>query len=167
MKVLSFAICTILTLTTHPIAAKTLEGQWQVKGSDVIVGLSTNPQMPGGSKNIFLIVKYASEFNCKPVVSLLVMTGTKLGTPTKQKTSKSKKNQLVVGVGSKEYTNETKMTEYTNGFELAMFGARELIDSLSDNSQRMYARVGELELLSFSRVANFNSASRQAKVNCN
>jgi hypothetical protein len=150
----------------HPVVAKSLEGQWQVKGSDAIVGLSTNPQMPGNSKNIFLIVKYSSDFNCKPVISLLVMTGTKLGTPTKQKTSKSRKNQLVVGVGPKEHTNETKMTEYTNGIELAMLGTRELIDSLSDNNQRIYARVGELELVSFSRVANFNSASRQAKANC-
>lgn len=144
----------------------TWNGKWESKGSDVIIGLSTDPKNPDYAKNSFLIIGYSNRFNCSPVVSSLIINGQKLGSPISQKTSKSKKNQLVITVGAKEFTNETKLTEYTNGMELAMRGSLELVDALSNSNIPFSAKIGTLTVINFSGASGFEVANRQAKMNC-
>ena len=60
------------------------------------------------------MIGYSKKHDCEPVVSVLVIKGQNIGKPINQKTSKSKKNQLIIKVGSQEFTEETKLTEYTS-----------------------------------------------------
>jgi len=94
------------------------------------------------------------------------MNGQKIGSPVKQRTSKSKKNQLIVTVGSQEFTNETKLTEYTNGVELAMRWSQDFVDALANKNTPFSAKVGTTKILEFSKASGFDLANRQAKVNC-
>jgi len=142
-------------------------GKWDSKGSDAIIGLSTDPQNPDAANNAFLIIGYSRKFGCIPVVSVLILKGQSLGSPYEQKTSKSKKNQLVVTVGSREFTGETKFTKYTNGAELAMQGSQAIIDALSNGNAPILAKVGATSLLNFARASEFNLANQKAEKNCN
>ena len=141
-------------------------GNWQSKGGDVIIALSTKPDNPDMGKNGYLIIGYSKKFECQPVVSSLVIQGQKLGSGIKQKTSKSLKNQLVVKVDGKEYTAETKMTEYTNGVELAMRSPDGLIEALSAPSSLFEARIGKLVLFEPTKATSFAGANAKAKSNC-
>jgi hypothetical protein len=94
-------------------------GRWESKGNDVVIGLSSEPNNPQLGKNSLLVIGYSKKNNCNPVVSVLVIKGQSIGTPISQKTSKSKKNQLILNVGSQEFSTETKLTEYTNAVEFA------------------------------------------------
>ena len=142
-------------------------GRWDFKGADAIIGLSSDPQHPDNAKNSLFVIGYSKKFSCMPVVSILVIIGQKLGSPLDQKTSKSKKNQLIITVDKREFTDETKMTTYTNGMELAMRGSPELIDALSNANNSFYARIGTTTMLNFSKASGFELANRQARINCN
>ena len=71
-------------------------GKWESKGSDVVIGLSSEPNNPQIAKNSLLVIGYSKKHDCKPVVSVLVIKGQNIGQPINQKTFKSKKNQLIV-----------------------------------------------------------------------
>ena len=141
-------------------------GSWQAKGSDAIIGLSTEPENPNNGKNAFLIIGYSKKFDCKPVVSSLVMNGQKVGSPIRQKTSKSLKSQLIVRVDGKEFTAETKMTEYSNGVELAMRSPDGLIEALSSPSGLFTAYIGKSTTFEPTKANAFSAANAKAKANC-
>lgn len=141
-------------------------GRWEHKNGDVVVGLSSNPQNPVNAKNSLIVIGYFKNMGCSPVVSVLVLNGQSLGQPVKQKTSKSKKNQLVITVNGKDFSNETKMTEYTSGMELAMHGENSLINALSDPTASFSARIGKTTILDFSSASGFKQANQFAKANC-
>ena len=164
---LSRVFCIILLAGMHNSLLANWNGRWESKGADALIGLSTDPQNPDLAKNAFLIIGYSKKFNCSPVVSVLVLNGQKVGTPVKQRTSKSKKNQLIVTADSKVFSDETKLTEYTNGMEMAMRGSQELVNALSNNNTPLSARVGSTVILDFSSASGFEIANRRAKANCN
>jgi hypothetical protein len=141
-------------------------GAWFTKGSDAIIGLSSDPSIQETAKNGFLVIGYSKKFGCRPVVSVIVMKGLSMGEPVKQQTSKSKKNQLVVTVARREYSSETKMTEYTTAIELAMYAPDALITALSNPASSLSARIGTTNLLSFQKASNFVNANQLAKANC-
>ena len=141
-------------------------GRWEAKGADVLIGLSTDPQNLDFAKNSFFVIGYSKKFNCSPIVSVLTINGQRLGSPLNQKTSKSKKNQLVITVGAREFSDETKLTEYSNGMELAMRGSQDLVDALSNAQSSFSAKIGSLSILNFSKASGFESANRVAKLNC-
>ena len=88
-------------------------GKWDSKGSDALIGLSSNPNTPDAAKNAFLIVGYSKNFNCSPVISVLIIEGQSIGNPVDQITSKSNKNQLMVIVNNQTFSSQTKMTKYS------------------------------------------------------
>ena len=141
-------------------------GSWQAKGSDAIIGLSTEPGNPDEAKNAFLIIGYSKKFDCKPVVSSLVMTGQKVGSPIRQKTSKSLKSQLIVRVDGKDFTTETKMTEYSNGVELAMRSPDGLIEALSSPNSLFTAYIGKTTTFEPTKANSISAANAKAKSNC-
>jgi len=164
-KIILFSLVICATALLTPSYAN-WNGKWDVKGADAIIGLSTEPQSPEIAKNALFVIGYSKKFSCMPIVSILVIKGQKLGSPIDQKTSKSKKNQLIVTVDTKEFTGETKLTQYTNGMELAMRGSQDLIDALSNKNSSFSARVGETTILNFSNASGFESSNRKAKINC-
>jgi hypothetical protein len=166
MRAVFFCLSIFLFDSSLKVAFANWTGKWDSKGADAIIGLSTEPQNPDFGKNSFLIVGYSTKFACSPVVSVLVINGQRLGSPIEQKTSKSKKNQLVVTVGSKEFTDETKLTKYSNGMELAMRGNQDLVESLKNQSSPFSATIGTLKLIDFAKASGFEAANAQAKGNC-
>lgn len=141
-------------------------GSWQSKGSDALIGLSTEPSNPDFAKNTYLVIGYTKKFSCLPVVSVLVINGQKLGSPTGQKKSRTEKNQLKITVNGKLFTSETKLNEYTNGMELAMSGSDLLIKELSVNNSTIDVRIGNTSIMNFSKASNFASANSRALSNC-
>jgi hypothetical protein len=141
-------------------------GRWESKGNDVVIGLSSEPNNPQLGKNSLLVIGYSKKNNCNPVVSVLVIKGQSIGTPISQKTSKSKKNQLILNVGSQEFSTETKLTEYTNAVEFAMLGNQLLVNALSNQNISFGAKIGNTSLLDFKSASNFISANQIARQNC-
>jgi hypothetical protein len=141
-------------------------GKWESKGSDVVIGLSSEPNNPQVAKNSLLVIGYSKKHDCKPVVSVLVIKGQNIGQPINQKTSKSKKNQLIVKVGGHEFTEETKLTEYTSAVEFAMKGSQALVNALSNPSVPFNARIGSTILVEFASASEFANANRVARQNC-
>jgi hypothetical protein len=166
MKEIVLFLSTLLLDLNFNLSYANWTGKWDSKGADAIIGLSTEPQNPDFGKNAFLIIGYSTKFSCTPVVSVLIINGQKLGSPIEQKTSKSKKNQLVVTVGSREFTDETKLTKYSNGMELAMRGSQDLIESLKNQNSPFSATIGTMKMLEFSKASGFEVANRQARANC-
>ena len=160
-----FLLCGMLFILSQSTFAQ-FSGTWQVKGADAIVGLSTNPQNPDHGKNAFLIIGYSKKFDCKPVASVLVIEGQVLGRPIEQKNSKSAKNQLIVSVGGREFTDQTKFTTYTNGMELAMKVPERLLDALDNPHTQVSARIGATTIVSLESAKNFYSANRSARMAC-
>ena len=141
-------------------------GRWESKGNDVVIGLSSEPNNPQKGKNSLLVIGYFKKNNCNPVVSVLVIKGQSIGNPISQKTSKSKKNQLILQVGSQEFTTETKFTEYSNAVEFAMMGNQLLVNALSDQNVSFNAKIGSTSLLDFKSASNFTIANQIARQNC-
>lgn len=164
MKIKSFAILLGLLVSLNAFAG--WKGTWQTKGSDALIGLSTEPSNPDIAKNSYLIIGYTKSTACLPVVSVLIINGQKLGSPIKQKASKSRKNQLVVKVNGQEFTADTKLTEYANGMELAMYASNGLIQALSSNSASFSAYIGSTTILEFEKANSFTSANSAARSNC-
>lgn len=163
-----FWFCILLFLVSLPrYSLASWSGKWDFKGSDATVGLSSDPQNPAIAKNVLLIVGYSKKFNCQPTVSVLIMNGQKLGVPTKQRTFKTKKNQLVLTVGSREFKGETKLTVYTNARELAMWGSQDLVSALNNNNASITAKIDDMKLLEFANATGFELANSRAKINCN
>ena len=148
------------------IASAQWSGSWQSKGSDVLIGLSTEPSNPDFAKNSYLVIGYTKNFSCSSVVSVLIINGQKLGSPTGQKKSRTQKNQLKLTVNGKLFTGETKLNEYTNGMELAMSGSDLLIKELSINNSTIDVRIGNTSIMNFSKASNFTSENSRALSNC-
>lgn len=144
------------------------EAPWWSQKSDVMIGLSTNPENPSDGKNSLLIIGYSKQFNCNPVVSLLIMNGEKIGRAIKQKTFKGKKDQLRVNINGKIFTGETKMTEYASGsYEFAMMGKQEMINLLNKFNGPLSVTIGNGgKILNFSKTYGFFDANKDAIKNC-
>jgi hypothetical protein len=141
-------------------------GRWDTKGTDAIIGLSTDPTNPEIAQNTFLIVGYIQSFGCSPVISVLTMKGESIGKPIQQETSKRRKSQLVVTVNNQDFSSETKLTKYTNGAELAMMGSVSLVKALSDPNSSILVKSGNTIILDFSNATNFINANNLARANC-
>jgi len=155
----------LLCITSINVNANWI-GKWESKGNDVVIGLSSEPNNPQLGKNSLLVIGYSKKHDCKPVVSVLVIKGQSIGSPINQKTSKSKKNQLIVTVGNQDFTNDTKLTEYTNAVEFAMMGNQSLVNALSNSNVPFNAKIGNTTLVEFKSASNFITANQIAKQNC-
>jgi hypothetical protein len=108
-------------------ATSEIVADWHFYDGTIALLTTTHPQSPALGRTTGIFVAYErSRSGCAPTVSLMSYNGLALGrvvAPRKQ-VSRSKKNQLVVGVGSRKFSavGETVMNEYSNGTEIvAMF----------------------------------------------
>jgi len=165
MNVYRALVILAMLISCGPAAAQ-WTGKWEAKGSDAIIGLTTEPSNPYTARNGLFAIGYSKSFNCQPVISFLSIQGMALGEPVSQKTSKSKKNQMIVVVSGSEFTSETKMTKYTNGIELAMMGGQNLVSALSNPRSPFVVKIGDTVLMKFDSAENFPSANSLALARC-
>jgi len=117
--------------------------------------------------NVLFIVSYEKRFKCRPAVSVLLMTGRKLGAPERQFTERKRKDQLSINVDGRQFTAETKITKYVSGMEFAMFAPGGLIEALKSNPKTLQARIGAgMGGFDFSDGTGFNAANADAQKNC-
>jgi len=156
----------VLIFALPTIASAQWSGNWQSKGSDALIGLSSEPSNLDIAKNTYLIIGYTRQFSCTPVVSVLIIKGQRLGNPITQKKSQAQKNQLVLTVNGKVFSGETRLNEYTNGMELAMPGSLALVSELSTQNTSIDVTVGSTRIMNFSKANGFATANSYAKSNC-
>jgi hypothetical protein len=158
----------ILIALIFTIFSPLSQAQWYSKGADAIVGHEGIDISTGTEKYISLIIGHPKEFSCKPTVSFIIISGKKLGSPLKQRTSKSEKNQMVIYVDGRKFTTETKQTEYTNGIENAMFAPSGLIEALSvgRNVTVGFGSGRKPDLFTLTSSTGFSDAYKKAKLAC-
>ncbi len=117
--------------------------------------------------SLSLIISYYPERGCTPEVSFILMSGMKLGGGEKQwETSKTNK-QLQIKIDGAMFTNTTKVTKYTNGFEYSMNAPPGFIKAMENNPSSILVRLGEvIDNIDFSGAYGFSVANNRAKDNC-
>jgi len=140
--------------------------QWTTKGRDAIFNMYM-PQAKQADTNAMIIVSYDKRWSCKPAVSVMLVSGRYLGTPEKQTTVKKTADQLTLIVDGKRFTDTTKVTMYSNGWEFAMFAPKGLVEALSQKPKSVVAKIGGgLGGFDFSDGTGFQSANAAAAANC-
>jgi hypothetical protein len=143
-----------------------LAGRWETKGSDVLIGLTSDPLSPSSAGNSVLVVGYSPKTGCQAVVSFLVMKGMTLGPELWQKMGKTDRNRMFIIVNQRQFSAETVMIKYANAVELAMRAPAELISALEKPSASVVVKVGSTEHLKLASTENFSVAHKRARGNC-
>lgn len=121
-------------------ATSEIVANWHFYDGAIALLTTTNPQNPAQGRTTGIFVAYErSRSGCVPTVSLMSYHGLALGrvvAPRKQ-VSRSKKNQLAVGVGSRKFlaVGDTVMNEYSNGTEIVAMFDVDLIAALMNPSE--------------------------------
>jgi hypothetical protein len=141
-------------------------GRWEAKGSDALIGVSTDPNSPSPAAVKLLVIGYSPKTGCRAVASFLFMKGAALGPELRRRTGKSDKNRMSVIVNQREFSAETIMFEYANGIELAMAASNELIHALERSNVSVVVKVGSTEHLKIASASNFFDAHQRARASC-
>ena len=80
-----------------------------------------------------LMVSYYPERGCTPEVSFILMSGMKLGGGEKQWETSKPNKQLQIKIDGAMFTNNTKITKYTNGFEYSMKAPPGFVKAMENN----------------------------------
>jgi len=140
--------------------------QWVSNGRDAMYTMYL-PQARKPDTHAILLVSFEKRWSCRPIISVMLMVGRKLGAPERQATESKREDQLSIVVDGKAFTNETKVTKYSNGMELAMFAPPGLIDALKSQPSSVIARLGAgLSGFDFSGAQGFSAASASALAAC-
>lgn len=140
--------------------------QWVSNGRDVMFAMYI-PQAKKPDTHAVFMLSYEKRSYCRPAVSVMLMVGRKLGTPQRQVTSHKREEQLSIVIDGRTFTDETKVTEYSNAMELAMFAPPGLIDAMKGQPKSIVARMGSgLGGFDFSDGTGFSQANAAALANC-
>lgn len=140
--------------------------QWVANGRDAMYSMHL-PQAKKPDTHALFLVAYEKRWSCRPAVSVILMTGRKLGAAQRQTTEKKPNDQLSIVVDGRTFTAETKVTMYSNAMELAMFAPVALIDALARSPKSVVARLGAgLGGFDFSDAQGFAVANDAARKAC-
>lgn len=156
----------VLALLAILSGSQCATAQWVFTGKEAMYTMYL-PQAKQPDTHALFIISYEQRWACKPSVSVMLMSGRKLGSPTKQATEKNPKDQLHIIVDGRVFRSETKITMYTNGIEMAMFAPKGLIEAMEKNPSSVIARVGsDMGGFDFSGATGFSAANSSARKNC-
>lgn len=159
LRSLTIAVAAILPMLAH--------AQWAPNGRDAGFAMYL-PQAKKPDTHAIFVVSYEKRWSCRPAISVLLMTGRKLGGAQKQVTSRKSEDQLSISVDGRMFTAETKVTIYSNGMELAMFAPPGFIESMNQQPHSVVARLGATGgSFDFSSGTGFSAANKVAASNCN
>lgn len=146
--------------------ATTAAAQWTANGRDAIFTMYL-PQAKMPDTYALFAISYEKRWNCRPAVSVILMTGRKLGTPERQFTKRKREEQLSINVDGRIFTAETKITKYSNAMELAMLAPPGLINAMRARPRTVHARLGTgMGGFDFSDGTGFTAANAAAQANC-
>lgn len=141
--------------------------QWVPNGRELMFTMYL-PQAKKPDTNAIFIISYEKRWSCRPAISVMLMSGRKLGTPKRQVTERKPEDQLSIEVDGRVFTAETNVTIYSNAMELAMFAPTGLIDAMKKQPASIVARLGSgLGGFDFSDGKGFAAANAVAAANCN
>lgn len=164
MRAHSLLSFTLILVLLYPLLA---QAQWVTTGRDAMYTMYL-PQAKKPETNAIFIVSYERERSCLPAVSVMLVSGRKLGPPERQTTVKKRKDQLSIVVDGRVFSGETKLTIYSNGMELAMFAPAGLVEAMSKQPTSVVARLGTgLGSFDFSDGRGFSAANAAAYAKCN
>lgn len=135
-----FLLSLILSFASTKELSAEIRANWHFYDGAIALLTTTHPQNPAQGRTTGIFVAYErTRSGCVPTVSLMSYHGLALGrvvAPRKQ-VSRSKKNQLVVGVGSRKFSavGDTVMNEYSNGTEIVAMFDVDLIAALMNPSE--------------------------------
>jgi hypothetical protein len=163
MKLLNLRLFAISFLLVGPASVL---AQWTANGHDAMFAMYL-PQAEKPEANAVFMVSYRKQWGCRPFVSVILMTGRKLGTPERQGVLRKRENQLTVQIDSHSFTDESKLTKYSNGIELAMFAPPGLINAMNRTPSSVIAKMGSASGgFDFSDGKGFTAANASAAANC-
>ena len=140
--------------------------QWVQNGHDVMFTMYL-PQAKKPDTNAIFIISYEIRWSCRPAVSVMLMAGRKLGSPQRQATDQKREDQLSIIIDGRTFTDETKVTLYSNAVELAMFAPSGLVEALKSQPKSVIARMGPgFGGFDFSDGTGFSRANAAAVANC-
>lgn len=159
-KLRSFALAIAALLPVLSVA------QWVANGTDAAYNMYL-PQAKKQDTNAVFIVSYDKRWSCRPAVSVMLVSGRKLGAAERQETLKNGDDQLSIVIDGKVFTGVTKLTMYSNGMELAMFAPSGLVEALGKQPTSVVARLGKgLGGFDFSDGIGFANANAAAHAKC-
>ena len=167
-KFVSIFLISFISISST-LSAETV-AKWRVQGSSVVLESTTNLANPSQGKSAVIALTYEkSFFKCKPSLAFLSFEGLKLGTGIKQKTSKSKKNQLTFYVNKKKFIaqKETKMNTYSNGIELVAFFNESILRELSKPSLIKVSVGGKQPVMEFKTSNSITPSIGKISDSCN
>jgi hypothetical protein len=164
---LSMRIFRIAALAVVALGPLLTHAQWVANGRDAMLTISL-PQSKKPDTNAIFIISYEKRWSCRPTVSVMLVSGRKLGAPEGQETFKKRGDLLEIVIDGKKFSGETKQTTYANGMELAMFAPIGLVDALKNQPTTVVAQFGEgLGGVNFSYNKGFSTAIASATAACN
>ncbi len=118
-----------LAITFAALVPLLAHAQWVPNGREVMFTMYL-PQAKKPDTNAIFVISYEKRWSCRPAISVMLMTGRKLGTPERQATERKREDQLLIVIDGRVFTDETKVTMYSNAMELAMSAPPGLIDAM-------------------------------------
>jgi hypothetical protein len=159
LRSLLLAFAGLLPLLVH--------AQWVSNGRDAMFTMYL-PQAKKPDTHAIFVVSYEKRWSCRPAISVMLMTGRKLGAPKHQVTERKREDQLSIVIDGRVFTDETKVTMYSNAMELAMFAPPGFIEAMKKPPSSVIVRVGAgLGGFDFSDGRDFAAANAAAATNCN
>ena len=156
----SLLLATLLALPMCSMA------QWVASGRDATFTMYL-PRAKKPDTRALFIVSYERRWSCKPAVSVILMSGRKLGAAENQSTERKRDEQLSIEIDGKKFTGETKVTMYSNAMELAMVAPPGLVQALSGQPSSILARLGAgMGGFDFSDGTGFVAANAAAAASC-
>lgn len=156
-----------LAITFAALVPLLAHAQWIPNGREAMFTMYL-PQAKKPDTNAVFVISYEKRWSCRSAISVMLITGRKLGSPERQATERKREDQLSIVIDGRVFTDETKVTMYSNAMELAMFAPAGLIDAMKKQPVSVVARLGSgLGGFDFSDGKGFAAANAVAAANCN